>query len=110
MRPKVLSGFLQFLQANAGTIPRLPTTPSNSSFANNPISKRYTIFNVVIVRDLGNFHLTKTEFGRKRMEGRHETNRMLKKKTLNRILHHIAIGVKLTEHAGHMRQTCDDVK
>jgi hypothetical protein len=74
MRPKVLSGLLQFLQANAGTVPRLPTTRSNSSFAYNPISKRYTIFNAVSVRDLGNFHLTKTEFRENVwMEGRRLT-------------------------------------
>ena len=109
MRPEVLSGFLQFLQANAGTVPRLPTTPSNSSFANNPISKRYTIFNVVIVRDLGNFHLTKTEFGEKRMEGRHETNRMLKQNFKSHSSAHCN-GGETDEHAGHMRQTCDDVK
>ena len=65
MRPKVLIGFLQFLQANAGTVPRLPTSRSKSPFANNPISKRYIVFNAVSVRDIGNFHLTRTEFGGK---------------------------------------------
>ena len=52
---------------------------SNSPFANNPISQRYTVFNAVNVRGLGNFHLTKTEFGGKHMDRGHETNRMLKK-------------------------------
>jgi len=53
--------------------------------------------------------LTKTEFGGKHIDGRQETNRVLKK-TLNRILQNTAIGVWTTEHAGHMRQTRDDVK